>query len=392
MRLFSFGATLLLGLSAGANPSGDPETIRIVSSFPRSGSTARQTDRIVQAVRLAFEEAGWEAGGYRLVLEDWDDSAPGKRAWSDERERANACRAADDPEVMAYIGPYHSAAAEVSRPILSDAGVLMISPTNTAPALTRNLDEGSKRNYCRVVPADDLQGHWAAEWTAETAVRTIYLLDSGDDYGRSIADRFAIRAEERNLRIVGRETIRHEVEWLAGLPQRLEEANPDLLYLAVSSPATAGGLVRLTADRCPRLQFLAPESCLEKTFLEAAGLENAEGRCRITMIGLAPERWTGAAREFADRFALRYGVDPDAYSLYAYEAAKAVIESIRRAGRKDRDAIRKACLSLRDFEGVLGRWFFDERGDIDVATLIGFLVRERSFEFARRLGTADPIR
>ena len=38
---------------------------------------------------------------------------------------------------MAYIGTYNSGAAKIAMPILNRAGLLMISPANTWPGLTK---------------------------------------------------------------------------------------------------------------------------------------------------------------------------------------------------------------------------------------------------------------
>ncbi len=69
---------------------------------------------------------------------------------------------------MVYIGTFNSGAAKISIPILNAADVVMISPANTYTGLTKpgkgEPDEpdkyypNGKRNYTRVIPADDLQG------------------------------------------------------------------------------------------------------------------------------------------------------------------------------------------------------------------------------------------
>jgi branched-chain amino acid transport system substrate-binding protein len=39
-----------------------------------------------------------------------------------------------------------------------------------------------------------------------------------------------------------------------------------------------------------------------------------------------------------------------------------------------RDALRKAIASTKNFEGINGKWSFDENGDVDYDTMSGFKV------------------
>src|SRR5207247_1246232 len=50
----------LLGLDAGA------ETIKIVSSFPRTGSANAQSQTMVNGIKMALDEFGYKAGGFTI--------------------------------------------------------------------------------------------------------------------------------------------------------------------------------------------------------------------------------------------------------------------------------------------------------------------------------------
>jgi len=71
---------------------------------------------------------------------------------------------------------------------------------------------------------------------------------------------------------------------------------------------------------------------------------------------------------------------PEAYAVYGYEAAKVALEAIKNAGKKDRAAIVQACLSIKDFQGALGKWSFDANGDTTLRTISGNVVRGGKFE------------
>src|SRR3989442_8152227 len=71
--------TLALGLTA-CSPSGAPagqtgaQTIKIVSSLPRTGASKGQTDTIVNSINMALAEVNNKVGNFNIVYEDLDDA------------------------------------------------------------------------------------------------------------------------------------------------------------------------------------------------------------------------------------------------------------------------------------------------------------------------------
>src|SRR5206468_3830735 len=148
----------------------------IVSSLPRTGSSKGQTDTIVNSIKMALDEAGNKAGDFTITYEDMDDATAAAGQWDAAKETDNGNKAANDNDWMVYIGTFNSGAAKVSIPILNKANLVMISPANTYPGLTKpgkgEKDEpdkyyAGKRNYSRVVPADDIQGAVGAKWAKD---------------------------------------------------------------------------------------------------------------------------------------------------------------------------------------------------------------------------------
>ena len=131
---------------------------------------------------------------------------------------------------------------------------------------------------------------------------------------------------------------------------------------------------------------MVPDGCYEQAFIEAAGAENLEDRCYLTFGGVPPDKQVGMGMEFVQKYQETYGSMPEAYAIYAYEAANVALEAIRSAGRKNRRAIVEAALALENFEGALGTWSFDENGDTDLSRMSGIVVRDGKFEFVKLLG------
>jgi branched-chain amino acid transport system substrate-binding protein len=375
----------------------DSNVIKIVSSFPRTGSAKNQTDSIVFGITMAFEEAGWKSGNFTIQFDDLDDATAAAGQWTAEKEAANADQAIKDENVMIYIGTYNSGAAKVSMPKLNQANLLMISPANTWPGLTKpgKGDQGEpekyrpsgKINYVRVVPSDDIQGVVSADWAKKLGLTKVFILDDREVYGKGIADLFHARADEIGLKVLGHEGIDAQAQEFKPLMTKVKAAGPQLIYFGGTTQTKAGQLVKDMLAVGLDAKFMCPDGCFEDAFISSAGADNLQDRALITFGGLPPEKLTGKGAEFVANYKKKFNKEPEGYAVYGYECGKVALEAIRRAGKKDRDAIRAAALSLKNFSaGALGKWSFDKNGDTTLRTMSGNTVKGGKFAFVTVLG------
>jgi branched-chain amino acid transport system substrate-binding protein len=388
-------AFLFLSSFAFSAPQ-DSQVIKIVSSLPRTGSAKNQTDTIVNGIVMAFEEAGWKTGGFTIKYEDLDDATAAEGKWTAEKESANADQAIKDSDVMIYIGTYNSGAAKVSMPKLNQASLLMLSPANTWPGLTKpgKGDQGEpekyrpsgKINYARVVPADDIQGVVSADWAKKLGLTKVFILDDREVYGKGIADLFHARADEIGLKVLGHEGIDAQAQEFKPLMTKVKATGPQLIYFGGTTQTKAGQLVKDMLAVGLDAKFMCPDGCFEEAFIDSAGADNLQDRALITFGGLPPEKLTGKGAEFVASYKKKFSKDPEGYAVYGYECGKVALEAIRRAGKKDREAIRAAALSMKNFNGALGKWSFDKNGDTTLRTMSGNTVKSGKFAFVSVLG------
>lgn len=374
--------------------AGDPTLIKIVSSLPRTGSANAQTGSIVNGIQMALEEVGGEVGGFKLTYEDWDDASPQRGNWDPAVEAANADRAINDPDVMVYIGTYNSGAAKISIPKLNKASLVMISPANTYPGLTKPgkgepnepdiYRPTGKINFFRVVPADDLQGAVGAEWAKRMGVANTFVLHDRELYGKGIADIFMQHAEKLGLQIKGYEGIDVRASNYKALATKIKAENVDLVYFGGTTQSNGGQLTKDLRAAGYMGKVMVPDGCVESAFIESAGMENLT-EAYATFGGLPADKLTGKGAEFAQKYRERYNIEPEAYAVYGYECAKVAIEAIRRAGKKDRLAILEAVAATKDYDGALGVWSFDANGDTSLSTMSGLTVREGRFDYVETL-------
>jgi branched-chain amino acid transport system substrate-binding protein len=395
----SFAAVFLILCHGCGAP--DPNTIKIVSSLPRTGSARQQSGEIVNGIRMAMDDAdddsaqpGCQIAEYTIEYRDLDDATAIAGTWTSERETANAIQASQDPDVMAYIGTFNSGAAKVALPILNRAGVLMISPANTAVELTNpelsdprelaGLRPSGRINFCRIVPGDDIQSLFAAEWTKELGFRRVVALDDNEVYGKGVALLYAENCQRLGIEVVYRDSIDVKSQEFRSLMTKIKSYEPDLIFFGGTTQSKGGQLVKDMVAAGLSSKMMVPDGCYEQAFIDSAGADNANDRVYVTFGGLPPSEQTGRGREFVIRYQQQFGATPDVYAVYGYEAAQVVLAAIRRAGKKDRAAILEACLATKDFEGALGTWSFDKNGDITNAQLSGNVIRNGEFVFVKK--------
>lgn len=396
--LLLFGLLAVATLVGWARPTdGNPNRIKIVSSMPRTGSAKAQTDTIVNGIKIALEEAGHKVGDFEIVYADWDDATAGAGQWTAEAETANATRAVHDPDVMVYIGTYNSGAAKISMPILNKAHLLMVSPANTWPGLTKpgKGDPGEpqiyqpsgKINYVRMVPTDDLQGPLGALWAKEMGVKRVYVLDDNEVYGKGIATLFIEACQDLGIEVLGHESIDSKAQEFKPLMAMIKSQQPDLVYFGGTTQSKGGQIAKDMIAAGLDCKLMVPDACYEEAFIESAGDDNVNGRAFVTFGGLPPDQLKGPGREFVEKYKKRFGGEPEGYAIYGYEAGKVALEAIRLAGKKDREAILDAALAIKDFDkGALGTWSFDVNGDSTLRTISGNTVEGGHFKFVKLLG------
>src|SRR4026208_1838828 len=110
--------------------------IHIYSSLPRQGTNTEQTNTLVEQIKVVLD--GKKIGNWTAKYFDLDDSSAANNGdWDGTVEQGNANKAANDPDAMAYIGTYNSGAAKLAIPILNAACLVMVTPANTYPGLTK---------------------------------------------------------------------------------------------------------------------------------------------------------------------------------------------------------------------------------------------------------------
>ena len=388
---------LVVGACGGGGGGGGgattAKTVKILSSLPKTGASRTQTVEIVNSIQMAIADT--KINNVTVQFEALDDATAAKGSWDAAQEAENARKAINDKSVVAYIGTYNSGAAKVSIPLLNQAGLVMVSPANTYPGLTKpgkgeanepnTYYPNGKRNYARVVPADDLQGAVGAVWTKDLGGKNVYIIHDTELYGKGIADVFRAKAKEIGLTEKGYEGAQKADNYRA-LANKIKDSGADFVYyggIVDNNPAVLAKDLKAVA---PNIKFMGPDGINCSEFLKQAG--PAGDGVYSTFGGVPPEKYTGKSADWLKAYDAKYqNKSPNAYAIYGYEAAKVVLAAIAKAGDKadDRATVLANVMGTKDYEGVLGKWSFDANGDTTLTQFSGSVGKGGAWVFEKEL-------
>ena len=153
---------------------------------------------------------------------------------TEEGGRAAAGTVAGDPQVVGVIGTSCSVAATAASPILSEAGLVMVSSSNTAPTLTSDLRGNAGSNYhpgyYRTSNNDLYQAAAVAQFAYnELGLRKMAAIDDGDPYTSGLTAAFATAFEELGGSVTTATISRGDTDMVPALTQ-IAAGGPDALF------------------------------------------------------------------------------------------------------------------------------------------------------------------
>jgi len=346
------------------------ETVKIGLLAPLEGTSRDLEGQSLQrGVQMAFDEAN-ESGGYGGIPFELV-SRNDRLLWGSSSN--TLVELAYGEEVWALIGSLDSNSTHVALRVALKAEVFILNVGSTDPTLT----ETGIPWITRCTPDDRQTGYRIASLLFEEMnVHKVAVLRSSDRYGR-----FGVR-EFRDAAVRLERPLPVEIQFgaaeddFSSLLRRVEAAEVDAVVLWAGA-RDAAKLVRQMRARGMSPPIIGTDRMVSETFLEQAG-EAAEGVIATSWID--PERddddWNG----FRQRFAQRFGAEPDTFAAYGYDAGVLTVEAVRHAGL-NRALIRDALSEFGSYQGMGGPIELDTTAN-NVAPV--FLARVEGGKFVRR--------
>jgi branched-chain amino acid transport system substrate-binding protein len=384
-----------------AEPSGTAEAkaVTIYSSYPLQGAGRAQSIAAVNGAKLALEQAGGKAGDVTVTYTPLDDATAQAANWTPEQTSANARKAAQDESTALYLGEFNSGATAVSLPILNEAGIAQISPSNTAVGLTSdepgaNPGEPDKyyptgqRTFARIVPKDTIQGAALATLMKEDGCTSVQLLNDKEVYGAGLARNIESSAKAQGLTITSNESTDKNAANYRSLAQKAKGAGADCM---VFSGITANNAVQVFKDfaaALPDAKLYGPDGVADSGF---AGKEEGipaevAARTKVTIATLSPDQYPPEGQEFFASYTEKYGEEnPDPYAIYGYETMALALDAITRSKTGEKADIVKALFETKDRASVLGAYSIDANGDTTLTDYGIYAIKDGELEFDKTI-------
>lgn len=363
--------------AAGATSTAAPKSVTVYSSYPLQGAGRAQSEAAVNGAKLALEEAGDKAGDIAVKYVPLDDATAQAANWTPEQTSANARKAAEDNSTAAYLGEFNSGATAVSLPILNEAGIAQISPSNTAVGLTTDEPGATpgepdkyyptgKRTFARIVPKDTIQGAALATLMKEDGCTKIELTNDKEVYGAGLARNIQASAKAQGLTVVANDAIDKNAANYRSLAQKAKAAGADCMAFSGITANNAAQVFKDFAAALPKAKLYGPDGVADTTFANPDGGIPADvaARTKVTIATLSPDQYPPQGQEFFKSYTTKYGEEhPDPYAIYGYEAMELALDAIKRSQTGDRADVVKTLFDTKDRDSVLGTYSIDANGD-----------------------------
>ncbi|WNG55026.1 ABC transporter substrate-binding protein [Archangium gephyra] len=338
--------------STGAPPA-DTNTILLGQVGSLTGSEATFGVSARNGIAMAVAEANAAGGvkGKKLEVRVYDSQG------RPEEAAQAATRLISHDKVSVILGEAASTNSMAMAEKAQAAGVPMITPTSTNPAVTR------KGDYIfRVCFIDPFQGFVMAKFARENLKlnRVAVLQDNKSDYSVGLTGVFSRKFSEMGGAIVANESYsKGDTDFRAQITA-FKQAKPEALF--VPGYYTDVGLIARQARELGLSVPLLGGDGWESDKLFELGGTAIEGSYYSNHYSV--DNPDARVQEFIAKYkATHGGALPDSVAALAYDAAKLAIDAMKRAPDLSRASIRDAIAATKDFPGVGGTINLDKNRD-----------------------------
>jgi branched-chain amino acid transport system substrate-binding protein len=349
----------LLATIAAALPGCRPasSTIKIGLEGPITGDYAYEGEGFKKAVQMLVDDTT-QAGGLlgrqvELLVED-DKGDPKEAALVADRLKSQ--------KVIAVIGAYNSSATEPASAIYNEAGILHITPSSTATALTT---KGYKR-FFRVCFLDDRQGLFAASFMAKVmGAKKIGILHDNSTYAKGLADWSKKYAEQQGLQVAFFDAINPKDKDFTPTLTNIKAAALDAIFFT-GYHAQGGLLLKQGKELGLTTPWVMGNACNNPELIQIAGLDAAKGTVVVTE-PLPTDLDYPEAKQFNEEFKAKYGEYPSSvWWVMAADAFRVIKYAIEQTKSTDPGKLAEFLHSaqFKNYPGITGPIIgFDEKGD-----------------------------
>lgn len=336
----------LVGMNAQAV---EPIKIGVVNML--TGPLAEGGSFQVNGLQLALEDIN-KAGGIlgrpvELHTEDNASTNPGTvLAFS---------KLFTDPGIKAIVGPIASTQIQAASPAIAKAGIpTMIGGTD--PSLTRV----NNKWVFRARPNDLYSSKVIADFGVNTLkLKKWAIVHATDAFGQGGAKALTDALQALGVTPILDQGYTSNLQDFAPIVLAIKKSGADVLGTYMTIPADQAIFAKQLRQLGVSIQWVGSPTTATVTTRTLAG-PALHGTYAVVDFNAEAN---DAAREFAKRYRERFGIDPDGFASWSYDALHILALSMNSANSTEPEAVRKAILDIRGYKGLEGTYDYDARGD-----------------------------
>jgi branched-chain amino acid transport system substrate-binding protein len=395
--------------SGGGGGGGGGTAVKIGIELPMTGGEAPNGEPTAKGVQLALKKI--QVPGFTITINQQDDAVNGKH--QPNQGAKNMQTLANDPQVIAVVGPYNTNVAQAEIPVSNAAGLMQCSPANTGVGLTKGdaakalrKTNPDKISYVRVATTDDNQGAGTADIAfTDVKAKKAYVLDDTQTYGKGLADGFEAGYKKLGGEVVKRDGVPDTTTDFTSYVTTAKGLGVDIVMYGGVTTSGLGLFRRQMAQQgLADLPMVGGDGIVDgalatkSSFLNIAGEQGAVNtHGTVAAIHDIPN-----PEQFAKDYKAEFNTDPGSYSAPAYACTQVYLQALKEVGTgvtdlaQLREKIRAYVADpSKKYDTVLGTFGFDENGDTTQHTISYYKydATAKDWTFTRQRDfTANPIK
>jgi branched-chain amino acid transport system substrate-binding protein len=290
-------------------------------------------------------------------------------------------------QVLAVVGPCGSGRAIPAAQVNNDMKTPMVSPWATNPAVT--LDRPYVFRACILDPVQAPSGVKFASMQFPNVTKAAILYNLDDDYSKTLGELFrdAWTAAHGAGSVVAFESFGQKDQDFSVQLTRIVNSGAEFLYLP-----DYYNHVSLIVPQAKDLGWGDKPIMGSDSWGSADLVSLSKGAVKgyYFTTHYAAAGAVGNTKTFIDRYTAKYGYVPDDVAALAYDSIRIVLQAIQEAGitgtlQTDRDNIKNAIASMKDFDGITGKMTFDANGNPEKPAVVVRINDAGEFEYVTSL-------
>lgn len=355
---FAVAAVLVSGLIAGCGSKSDKD-LKIGMIYELTGNTASYGTSAANGAKLAFKEINAAGGvlGKQIQLVTADNKG-------EPSESANAMsKVISQNKVVAITGFTVSSCGIAASAVAEANKIPFVAAATVNPRVTVDERTGKVKEYTfRACFIDSFQGTVGANFALNglKAKRTAVMTDTSSDYSKGLADVFKSTYTKAGGNIVAEEFYLQKDQDYKPILTKIKAQNPDLIYIP-GYYEDVGKIIKQARELGMNMPVLGGDAWDSPVLVEMGGAQALNNTFFTNFYSI--EDKNPVSNAFVESYRKEYGKTPDSMAAMGYDAAKLLVDGIKRANSTEAGKIKDALSATKKFSSVSGEMSLNENHD-----------------------------